>query len=323
MHALPSGRICKIAYTKILYHLLNENARTKTTNKIANITKKYLLFIAQGVFLLAFRNGMGYILTMISFNVKNLVFSHVRTQKNERYFCATHCHNAYEIYLILQGDVDYIVADHLYSLHPYDLLVIPPSVYHCAHSVKGEYERVVINFKKKDINANVQRLLGELDIRYYLKNNVFIRSLVFDFLPLVETAAPELKIQMVKDLLELIVIQLSASQTVPEAELVHPTLSAIVEYIDGNLDKKLSLDHISKSFFVSKSWINYAFRKYYKIGYSQYVKTKKMNYAQTLLQSGTSPKTVAVMCGFEIYTTFLRQYKEFFNHLPSSDCFEE
>lgn len=256
---------------------------------------------------------------MIHFLVKNFEFAHTKTESGESYYCATHCHNTYEIYLLLKGNVDYVVGNSRYSLRPFDLLVIPPSVFHCPHSQHGEYERIIFNFKKTDVNPSVQTLLKEIGNHYYLRNNVFIRSLALDFLPLVTETGPELTLRMIKDLLELILIQLSVSQPIEEQDSIHPTLSAVIEHIDKNLDKKLHLDDLSKSFFVSPSWINYAFKKYYGVCYSQYVKTKKMTYAQSLLQAGESPKNTAVMCGFEFYTTFLRQYREFFGHLPSDD----
>lgn len=256
---------------------------------------------------------------MIHFIVKNFEFAHTKNDSGESYYCATHCHNTYEIYLLLKGNVDYIVGNSRYSLRPFDLLVIPPSVFHCPRSQHGEYERVIFNFKKTDVNSNVQALLENIGDHYYLRNNVFIRSLALDFLPLTTTAETELKLRMLKDLLELIIIQLSVTQPIAEQKIINPTLSAIIQYIDENLDKKLHLDSISKMFFVSPSWINYAFKKYYYISYTQYIKTKKMTYAQSLLQAGASPKTAAVMSGFDFYTTFLRQYKEFFGHLPSGD----
>lgn len=85
---------------------------------------------------------------MIHFIVKNFEFAHTKNDSGESYYCATHCHNTYEIYLLLKGNVDYIVGNSRYSLRPFDLLVIPPSVFHCPRSQHGEYERVIFNFKK-------------------------------------------------------------------------------------------------------------------------------------------------------------------------------
>ena len=257
---------------------------------------------------------------MIYFTEKNFEFAHTKNVSGESYYCATHCHNTHEIYLLLNGNVDYIIGDIRYSLHPFDLLVIPPSVFHCPSSQRGEYERVIFNFKKTDVNPTVQSLLKNIGDHYFLGNNVFIRSLVLNFLPLTTTIEPELKLRMVKDLLELILIQLSTMRPAAEQEIINPTLSSIIQYIDENLDKKLHLESLSKTFFVSPSWVNYAFKKYYNISYSQYIKTKKMTYAQSLLHAGESPTITAGMCGFDFYTTFLRQYKEFFGHLPSIDC---
>lgn len=239
-------------------------------------------------------------------------------------FCLSHCHNAYELYLLLDGNVNYVVGDKIYSLKPLHLLIIPPTVFHHPQTIEqGSYERIVFNFKPCDVNKDLRGLLTELNTHYSLKNHAFFRSVASELLPSFTQLPQEVFARSAKNLIELILAQLSTLP--PETDSLcsaNPVLSKIIEYIDENLDKKLLQEHIASLFYVTPTWINYAFKKHFGVCYSQYVKTKKMTYAHSLLQAGNPPKTASVSCGFDFYTTFLRQYKSFFGKLPGEDFVE-
>lgn len=51
----------------------------------------------------------------------------------------------------------------------------------------------------------------------------------------------------------------------------------------------------------------------------QYVRNKKVLYAQNLIKSGIRPTKAYTMAGFEDYTTFYRSYKLFFGHSPGDN----
>lgn len=261
---------------------------------------------------------------MIHFAIKNLEFAHTYIENGKDYQCSTHCHNSYELYFLLSGNVDYVVGTKQYSLKPFDLLVIPPSIYHCPRSIQGSYERVIFNFSIADIPKDVRPLLKNLGDRYYVRNNVFFRSIPLDFLSFIESLPSELLIRTTKNLIELSIINLS-QQATSDIIVTHDSslLSKIITYIDDNINKNLTLNNVAKIFYTTPAWINYSFKKRFNIPYSQYVKTKKMIYAQSLLQNGEPPVNVSLTCGFEFYTTFLRQYKSIFGRNPSDDFIEK
>lgn len=275
-------------------------------------------------FALAFLSRLRYNNDMINLKVKNFQFAHSYNESGDLFVCDSHCHTTYELYLLVNGNVDYVVGNTTYSLKPFDLLLIPPTVFHCPHRVNHEpYERIIFNFNPTDINKNLRPLLDTLHTHYSVKNHLFFKSIVSEFTPSFAQLNKELFIRSVKNLIELSLTELSVLSPETDASSVSdPILSKIIEYIDHNLDKKLAQETMAKLFYVTPTWINYSFKKHFHICYSHYVKTKKMTYAQSLLQSGNSPTNVAVMCGFDAYATFLRQYKSMFQHLPTEDYIE-
>lgn len=257
---------------------------------------------------------------MIELKVKTIEFYHRCNEDGETFFFDSHCHNTYELYMLISGNLDYTVGDKNITLKPFDLLIIPPHIFHCPHTKQGSYERIVFNFLDTDISKDVRPLLKKLGSHYYVRNHVFFRSIALEFSQSIYSLSTNVASQVVKNLIELSVTELSRQEQITDqARQYHPILSQIIEYIDNNIDKDLQQKSIAKQFYVTPSWINYSFKQHFNVCYSHYVKVKRMTYAQDLLQNGNQPKVVSIMCGFETYTTFLRQYKDFFKHPPISD----
>ena len=99
----------------------------------------------------------------------------------------------------------------------------------------------------------------------------------------------------------------------------HPTLEAILKYVNEHPEAELTAEKLAAKFFVSVSCVVHAFRKNLGISLMQYVNQKKVLYAQKLIQQGVSPTEAALQCGFDTYTTFYRQYKKTLNRLPKAD----
>lgn len=118
---------------------------------------------------------------MVELQIKNVEFLHTYNTDGEQFVCDSHCHNTYELYMLISGNVDYTVGEKTFKLKPFDMLVIPPQVFHCPHTKKGIYERIVFNFKAADISKDLRPLLKGLDEHYYVKNHIFFRSIALEF----------------------------------------------------------------------------------------------------------------------------------------------
>ena len=71
------------------------------------------------------------------------VYRYRSTYMNE---VALHHHDFYEVYLLLRGQVSYIVENHLYKMRPGDLMLVSPLELHQARIATDSepYERIVL-----------------------------------------------------------------------------------------------------------------------------------------------------------------------------------
>ena len=251
-----------------------------------------------------------------------LNFSHTRSEiPSPKNYTDDHFHNTYEMYFFLSGDVDYVVGDSTYSLQPYDLLLIRPGVYHYPKILSdAPYERSIMNFTPDLIEEELQPVLSENRVRYCFENNKLIKRL-YSALDEAKLSADKTDFRSFCRLaLNMFLLQLKYAPTGNEnAQIIHPTLSKILRYIDGHLQEALNASDVANRFFVSSSWIFHMFKKHLQIPYKQYVNRRKMLHAQQLVQSGTPPTQAALLCGFDEYTTFYRQYKSHYGIAPNAD----
>ena len=248
-------------------------------------------------------------------------FSHNTTQQPEaEYYNHNHFHNYYELYFFVNGDVDYIVKDAIYSLQPYDLLFIKPGVYHNPKLLSTKtYERFVINFLPETVDMELRHVLNHEQTIYRFGDNEMVKS-IFDGFDKFLNNTNELDSRIFcRHLINLLLLQFNYVQTEPKKEIIHPMLSTILRYIDEHISEPLDVHSIAKKFFVSPSWIFYIFKKNFMMSYTKYINHKKILYAQQLIRSGTSIVQASLMSGFKEYSTFFRQYKQQLQISPQED----
>lgn len=96
-------------------------------------------------------------------------------------------------------------------------------------------------------------------------------------------------------------------------QMVLKTLSFIDEHFCDNL----KLTDIAKLSAVSVSNFCSSFKKFTKKTFNVYLNEKRISYANTLIKKGYKLSTVADMCGFNDYATFVRNYKKITGLIPS------
>jgi AraC-like DNA-binding protein len=82
----------------------------------------------------------------------------------------------------------------------------------------------------------------------------------------------------------------------------------VASYINENLTSDLSLEHIAKTFFVSKYYLCRAFKRHTGIGVHSYVTAKRISLAKEMIASGEVASAVAYKVGFGDYSAFYRAY---------------
>lgn len=95
-------------------------------------------------------------------------------------------------------------------------------------------------------------------------------------------------------------------------------LSAILKYINQNINENLSLDELAQRFSLSKFYLTRRFKELTGLSLHQFIVKKRLTRARYLISVGVDPYRAAVDAGFNNYSHFSRTFKSYFGQNPSS-----
>jgi len=90
----------------------------------------------------------------------------------------------------------------------------------------------------------------------------------------------------------------------------------VINYIDQHFMDAIDIDKICDEFYISKSHLNRKFKQYTNFTLGEYVRNKRLELAQNLLQNGVYPNIVSENCGFSDYNSFYKAYRSRYHVSP-------
>ena len=244
-----------------------------------------------------------------------------------------HHHDFYEIYLFLGGNVEYFVDGEKFKLSKGDLLLINPMQLHQPITSQGNaYERIVLwidreyltkiskdedlslCFKKTDDgfvsllhpNAIMHGRINEL---FELLNKEFHSQNFAN-----KTYSESLLLQLLVEINRLVKTKNENSITKKSNDLI----TRVITFINNHYKENISLDLLSKKFFISKYHLSHEFSEKVGISLYKYLTLKRLLIAKEMLLDGVSASQIAVECGFHNYTTFYRIFKSHYGTNPAT-----
>ncbi len=239
----------------------------------------------------------------------------------------SHCHNFYEILYVVQGHGSYIVEGKEYELAPGTLMCVNPLDYHCVRvSTEEPYERYILHFYKEAVPPALQNLLSRLTETgagrgaFYTAPAAQTVRPCFERILLLSRMEEDIREPFLTALLSEICVLLGVMDAVPAVQDEEDDLSVrVIRYLNDNIDKDVSLDSLSRQFFVSKYYLCRAFKKRNDISIHGYLTQKRVMYAKALMEKGESASGAAYRVGFGDYSAFYRAYVKIFGASPVSD----
>lgn len=269
----------------------------------------------------------------INYNYEHLYedITAARDSSNKAISNEFHLHNSYEIYLFLDGDVNYFVEQSFYKLQKGNLLIFNSNEIHKAVILTDmTYERIVIHFKPEAIEkfcTKTTNLLACFQNRATGQHNITLldNHQINCFTALTTKLIDKLgedgygsDALAFSYLIELLVMvndrYLSDSQTT--ANVTSPKIKTALEYIEVNLTKNLSLDHLSKSLSINKYYLSHIFKKETGSTLYQYILMKRISLAKQFLISGSTVTEACYQSGFNDYSNFIRTFKKITGFSP-------
>lgn len=237
-----------------------------------------------------------------------------------------HYHDFYKIILYVKGDVTYNVEGKNYELKPLDFILVGKNEIHKPIVDKDvEYERLVIYLSDVFLS---KKMPGDINLKECFSKASREHTNVLHFPP-EETMrlkdmllrAMEIKMSdsygkdslsslyLLEFLIKLNEYILKYGISFNGRVTYNEKIVLVSEYINANLEKDLSIDHLAELFFVSRYHLMRSFKECTGFTIHQYIIDKRLLYVRRLLDEGMKVKKACVMAGFADYAMYLRAKK--------------
>lgn len=258
----------------------------------------------------------------ISFNVLTSKQSYVKD---------FHLHNFYELFLLLEGELDFCVQQTFYHLTPGSLMMINDLELHKAINRKETpYKRIYIHipqnffnkYKADDMDLAAcftDRNIGERNM-IQLKDNQ-ISYFVNQFRQISENkkhTQPGSKILLETYLIQLLVfVNNIYNLSIPHFMFQYaPTVQDIMNYMEGHLAESISLDSLAQIFSLSKYYICHIFKAETGTTIINYLLLLRISRAKSLLCEGKNVTETCYLSGFGNYSNFITTFKKHTGYTP-------
>lgn len=233
-----------------------------------------------------------------------------------------HYHEAYEIYMLEEGEHQYILGDKIYDIRPYDVIMIPSNVPHKSSGTK-KHIRISAYFTEKFLDL------------YYTENAKKVLLKCFEF-PKISLTREDFKgVKHLASLLEAcdpeknsdrIFIYLSFmidiiyhnrdNKQIPDNPK-NNTISHILSYINQNFSSIKTIDEIAEHFHFTKYHLCHIFKEETGMTIIGCLNSIKINNACFLLKTAAMSITdVAMECGFNSPEYFCSAFKKTIGMTP-------
>ncbi|MBR5439482.1 MAG: AraC family transcriptional regulator [Clostridia bacterium] len=258
-----------------------------------------------------------------SVSTDKIIFNYYNSKGiNERVTSDIHSHAYFELILFLDGDFSYVADDNRVPLKRNDLILTPPNVKHCLiPNGKTNYERYNVTFYPSGIlDIDVFKIVERASVI-----NVANNEIILNIFKKLDYYCSNLAINDFIEVSHCLLKELFYNlKIITEQKNEHSTnLSALTKEALSIINNKLftitSIEEISKDLLVSETYLYRLFKKEMGISPKKYINEKRLLAAQNMLLLGKKPTEIYLYCGFNEYTSFYRNYIEYFGYAPSEE----
>ena len=235
-----------------------------------------------------------------------------------------HSHKHYEIYFLSKGNRSFFLADSLYKINAPTLVVIPPNA---VHKTEGQsFERHNVNVSEEYLSAYEKHVLDEIALKFIKltpQESKTLSTVLNDAYSIdAHEKFSQEKYKAVFSYFIHLLSNLSVDLEQPKANFknaIPPLYLKILDYLNTHFAENITLDVLSKAFFIPKPTLTYNFKKH--VGKSPIdflVDIRLAKAKQMLVSSKKKLEEIAFLNGFSSANYFGLIFKKREGLAPSS-----
>lgn len=282
---------------------------------------------------------------------------HIKIPSAGRGMKTEHYHDFYELYFYLGDGMKYFIDNKSYYVKKYDLILIDKFTYHrTSYNEKGAKERILFYLDESvfDIicSSNSYNISDEADkktidsntadsndlkrqlINLFRKKKVsfsgefskyFLDRTMNNILPYyydkTNPAIGQLQARLITLELLLEIVKMDQNNLLIEDDSVltiqEKRVSDIVNYINANFNKQITLDELSGMFYINKYYLCHIFKEVTGMSITNFINRKRLAEAKKLLKyTDYNVTEISEMVGFNNVSRFISLFKEKFEQTP-------
>ena len=242
-----------------------------------------------------------------------------------------HLHNFYELFLLLEGELNFCVQQTFYHLTPGSLLMINDLEIHKAINLKQTpYRRIYIHippaffykYSASDLNLSscfTARNIGEKNLIQLSGQQLTYFVDQYEKITENETySLPGKELLMETYLLQLLVFinNLFLYPAAPSFCRYTPAVQDVVNYIKEHMTEPISLDSLSHALSLSKYYLCHTFKEETGTTIFNYLLLLRISKAKSLLSAGKNVSETCYLSGFTNYNNFITTFKKITGYTP-------
>ena len=240
-------------------------------------------------------------------------------------FFGLHYHDFFEFYLFSTGVPYFCVDENVIPLKTYTLVIIPPYILHglVSNQPSNNYERFwmytspaimhSVGMGIHDFSAFFKECVEKGKFYFYLDKET-ADKLKYQIELIKENVNKKSPIDRwrnahcVAEFLNLVYEIAQSSESECKPVIINETIQSVLNYINNNYAENLSIASLSKEFAISPSYLSRSFSAYTGRSIYNYIQYRRIMLAKEMICANKPFMDVALECGFNDYSCFLRAF---------------